>query len=209
LASLIDEHGLDAHDVTSMVAISDRTGTELVLSPLEEKRRPRTPRDAKFSLPYCLAALLVHGRLGPDDFTTAALNDPAVITVAQRVTAELREYPPTGCSTPGGVRVATRYGQSFEIDLLHPRGAIENPMTRADIVAKWRTNAALALSPMAISDLEHALLGLQREPELSPLEILSDVARQRAGVASVSRPRVVDTVAQPGPQAVAAARLRK
>ena len=37
---------------------------KVVLEPGERKLRPTTPYDAKFSLPYCLSALIHHGELG-------------------------------------------------------------------------------------------------------------------------------------------------
>ena len=51
LAALVLQEGITADDVESLVAISDRTGSELVLLPLADKLHPRTPYDAKFSLP--------------------------------------------------------------------------------------------------------------------------------------------------------------
>jgi hypothetical protein len=103
-----------------------------------------------------------------------------VIAVAEPVTAEAREFSPAPRSSPGGVRIVTRYRQTFETELMYPR-ATENPMTRDHVVTKWRANAALALSPTQASDLEGALLNVEHEPELSPLAIVADAARERAG----------------------------
>jgi hypothetical protein len=60
-----------------------------------------------------------------NDLTAAAIHDPAVIAVAERVTAESREFPPASRSSPGGVRVVTRYGQTFETELMYLPDASE------------------------------------------------------------------------------------
>lgn len=46
---------------------------------------PRTPYEAKFSLPYTVAAALVRGRLGLQEFETAALSDPDIEAVRRSV----------------------------------------------------------------------------------------------------------------------------
>ena len=81
LAQILGEVTLEAEDVAEILAFSDETGVPLVLDPLEDKLRPRTAYDAKFSLPYCLAALLVHGRLGVESFTEEAIADDMVLAV--------------------------------------------------------------------------------------------------------------------------------
>lgn len=176
LAQLMAE-GLEAQDVESIVAGSDRTGIDLVLSPLADKQRPRTAYDAKFSLPYCLAALLVHGRVGVESFTEATIADPAVLDLAGRVTGELAPYAPGEPGTlPGGVRVHTRDGRILEAQLRHPRGGTENPMSMAEIVHKWRDNATLAVTRAHVLNLEAAVLDLERQPDLGALTDLAGAA---------------------------------
>jgi 2-methylcitrate dehydratase PrpD len=178
LARLMAE-GLEARDVESIVAISDQTGTDLVLAPLEDKHHPRTAYDAKFSLPYCLAALLVHGRVGVETFTDAAIAEPAVLDLAARVTAETRCYAPAHDAFPGGVRVRTHDGRTLEAELRYERGGPDNPMSQGEIMAKWRANAALALAPAELGDLEAALLTLEHQPDVTALTVLADAGHMR------------------------------
>jgi 2-methylcitrate dehydratase PrpD len=169
LARLIAGEGLEAADVASIVGLTDQTGIDLVLAPLEDKLRPRTVYDAKFSLPYCLATLLVNGAVGVESFTAAAIADPPVLDVAGRVTGERRHYDGFG----GGVRVVTRDGRTLEAELRHQRGGTENPMTADEIVGKWRANAGLALPEDLWRELETAVLGLEDRPDLSALSMLA------------------------------------
>ena len=141
LAHLVDTEALRAQDVDSITALSDETGVGLVLHPLEDKLHPRTAYDAKFSLPYCLGALLVHGRVDVASFTRDAIDDPAVLEIASRVGYELKAYAPSPDAFPGGVRVHTRDGRVLEAELRHQRGGAENPMSAEDVIEKYRANA--------------------------------------------------------------------
>jgi 2-methylcitrate dehydratase PrpD len=178
LAQLVAEHGLGAEDVERLVAVSDATGESLVLHPLADKLRPRTVYDAKFSLPYCLAALLVHGRLDVTSFTPEAIAEPDVLDVAARVDYEVKEYAPAPDAFSGGVRVETRDGRTLEAELRHQRGGSENPMAFEDVVEKYRANAALGLDEPDASELETTVLALEHAPDVSMLQLLSRVRRR-------------------------------
>src|SRR5262249_25315745 len=166
MASVIAEHALSADDVASVVAVSDETGVGLVLEPLADKLRPRTVYDAKFSLPYCLGTMLVHRRVDVGSFNDAAIGDPAVLHVASRGRYELQAYAPAPDAFPGGVRVQTTDGRTLEAELRHQRGGTKNPMSADDVIAKFRSNAALALPADEVDVLATAALSLHEQPDL-------------------------------------------
>lgn len=180
LAQLLREHELGPDEIESIVAISDATGESLVLHPLEDKLRPRTVYDAKFSLPYCLAALVVNGQVDVTSFTKDAIADPRVLAVAARVTYEVKQYAPAPDAFSGGVRIKTRDGRVLEAELRYQRGGTENPMEETDIVAKYRANASLGLEEIDVGRLEAAVLWLEAEPDLAGIEILGAATRHRA-----------------------------
>jgi 2-methylcitrate dehydratase PrpD len=173
-AQVIREHGLGAGDVAGIVAQSDVTGESLVLHPLADKLRPRTVYDAKFSLPYCLGALLVHGRLDVTSFTPDAIIDADVLAAASRVTYEVKEYAPAPEAFSGGVRVLTRDGRELAAELRHQRGGTENPLSVDDVVAKYRTNAGLGLDDDDVRRLETTVLSLETT-DLSAVRLLGSV----------------------------------
>ncbi|CAB4878715.1 unannotated protein [freshwater metagenome] len=172
LASLMRDHGLGPQDVEGIVALSDETGVGLVLHPLADKLRPRTAYDAKFSLPYCLGAMLVHGRVNVGSFTAEAIADPAVLELAARVTYEQKDYAAAPDAFPGGVRVTTRDGRTLEAELRHQRGGAQNPMAAAEIIAKFEAGAELALPGERVAELRDAVRGLDNGPDLRALAVL-------------------------------------
>jgi 2-methylcitrate dehydratase PrpD len=183
LAALVDTEKLVPSDVASITALSDETGVGLVLEPLQDKLRPRTVYDAKFSLPYCLAALVVNGGVDVGSFTPDAIADPAVLELAGRVDYERKAYAALPDAFPGGVRVHTRDGRVIEAELRHQRGGAENPMSKAEVVGKYRANAEQALPAASVADLEHAVLGMEREDGLAAFAVLADARQLPAAVA--------------------------
>ena len=141
----VRESGLRPEGVEEIVAeVAGEVAIGLVLEPAERKLRPATPYEAKFSLPYCVAALLVRGELGLDAFTEEAIADERVLELAARVSYELVDFGAGGSDVSGGVR-ARAGGRGYEARVLRPRGTPSNPMSEEEVRAKFLRNAALAL----------------------------------------------------------------
>lgn len=81
---LMRRHDLGASDIRE---IRPHVGdfTQKMCYPIELRRRPATPMDGRFSMPFTLAAAAVHRDVRVDQFTDEGLRDPAVLALAQRV----------------------------------------------------------------------------------------------------------------------------
>lgn len=170
---------LAPEEVEEIVALMpSEVPVKVVLEPGERKLRPTTPYDAKFSLPYCLSALIHHGELGVDKFTVDAIADERVLELAQRVKYEIVDFP-GGTDMSGGVRVKAG-GVVREERILRPRGTFDSPVPSADLAVKFKRNAALALDAAEVDALCDALLGLERS---SIGEVAARLAKARARVA--------------------------
>ena len=81
-------------------------------------RRPKTTEEAQYSLPFPVAAAVIHNRLGPDKLSGEALTDPRVLRLADRI--ELKEDDFCNAQFPNvqmaRVRIKTKDGQTFESD---------------------------------------------------------------------------------------------
>jgi len=177
LAQILEETPLRPEDIERMTALSHPTGAPIVCTPPEDKVTPRTPYDAKFSLPYCLAYRLVHGRLDVTSFMPDAVTDGDVLALTPRVDHEVRQYSPSPDSFGGGVRITTRDGRTLEAELRYQRGGTENPLTEADVREKFRTNAGLALAAADVDGLEQAVLGLDAQPDAGFAAVLAKAVR--------------------------------
>jgi 2-methylcitrate dehydratase PrpD len=161
--------GVDPEDVEDVVVTVPEAGVALVLEPAESKVAPRSAYEAKFSLQYSTAAMLVHGQVGVRSYMGEAIADPRVLELARKVRYETKDYATYPAAFPGGVRIRLRDGTALEADLPYQRGGPENPMTPDEVRAKFRENAGLALGGAALEALEEGVLGLEEQDDLRSL----------------------------------------
>ena len=155
---------LTADEIADVVVTVPEAGVSLVLEPADRKKAPRSEYEGKFSLQYSAASMLVRGHVAVGDFTDEAITDPEVLAVARKVRYETPEYATYPQAFPGGVRVTLTSGETLESDFPYQQGGPENPMSAAEVQAKFRDNAGLVLSDGARDALEEAILTLDRQP---------------------------------------------
>ena len=166
-ATLLD--GLQPEEIEEVVVWVPEAGVSLVLEPAASKVAPRSEYEAKFSLQYSTAAMLVHGQVGVKSYTDEAIADPRVLDLARKVRYETKEYATYPAAFPGGVRIRTRDGRTLEADFPYQRGGPENPMSPDEVRAKFRENASLALSDEAVEALEETILALEERQDVRGL----------------------------------------
>lgn len=176
-ARVVAETPVAVDDIEEIVALSTEAGVSLVLEPLADKHRPRTLYEAKFSLPYSIASLLLRGQVGVGTYTDEAISDPDVLELAAKVRYEVKDYDTFPRALPGGVRVRTRDGRTLEAELPYQRGGPDNPMTPEQVREKFRANAGLAISPGEVDALEEAIMTLESRGDLRAFEALSRASR--------------------------------
>jgi 2-methylcitrate dehydratase PrpD len=159
--------GAASGDIERIVVRIPEVGVPIVLEPAEQKVAPMTPYDAKFSLPWCIAARLVHGRLDVRSFTETAIADPAVLELARRV----EHAPWQGEHTSpfaGEAEVITAVGRRA-VRYEQPRGAPGNPMSHDAIVEKFVVNATRTLDEAAARRLVEAVAAVEDAPDVDAI----------------------------------------
>ena len=137
--------------------------------PLAQKRRPPTSYAAKFSLPFSVAVMLVRGRAGLEEFSDAAIQDEAILSVAQKVRYELDpsiDYPR---HFSGHVKIRLQDGTLLEENQPHPRGGFESPLPPEEIEDKFRANARLALPAAKVDRILDMVRRLEQQPSIAAL----------------------------------------
>ena len=110
--------------------------------------RPSTGLEGKFSMPFCVAAAIVHGHVGIETFDFASLQDAAVCAVQSRV--RMRVDPTIDASatplTQARVSVRLRDGRVFTADANGARGYPDRPASDEELAAKFMSCAGAALT---------------------------------------------------------------
>ncbi|MBI4011941.1 MAG: MmgE/PrpD family protein, partial [Candidatus Rokubacteria bacterium] len=166
---LRERHGIRPEAVAEVRCRTAPGPVPRLWEPLAAKHAPPNGYAAKFSLPYLVAVILVKGRAGLAEFSDEAARDPAVLRVAARVTYELDasiDYPRRFV---GDVEVRLADGRVVRERQARPRGGPAAPLSRDELEAKFRGNAALALPATRAEELIRGVSGLAGAPGLADL----------------------------------------
>lgn len=130
-------------------------------------RRPTQVVEAQFSLPFLLATALLKGGVKIADVAT--VTDAPVLALADRVSGTAQEDAP-----PGWARLSIRLrdGRHAEQETGVPSGAPENPLSDAQLEAKFRDCAAHARRPLADEQVDHLLATVSRMEEIADITTL-------------------------------------
>lgn len=171
---LKQKYAADPDEIVEVVCRTAEGPVHRLWEPLAEKQQPASSYGAKFSLPYCIAVMLIRGRAGLEEFTDEAIRDPSVLALAKKVRYELDpsiDYPR---HFSGHVQIRLADGSVIEENQPHPRGGLEDPLPPEEIEAKFRANARLRLPPARLDEIIAAVGCLE---ELSDSASLADLLK--------------------------------
>src|SRR5690348_18234879 len=84
-AKKLKAQGVKPADIKEMVCETAEGIVHRLWEPLADKQKPKNGYAGKFSIPYLVATGLVHGDVGFEHFTEAAVRDKEVLAVAAKV----------------------------------------------------------------------------------------------------------------------------
>ncbi|HWC02543.1 MAG TPA: hypothetical protein VHF87_07215, partial [Methylomirabilota bacterium] len=160
--------GFDPAAVRAIVCRTAEGPVHRLWEPIAEKRRPTTPYGAKFSLPYCIALVLVEGAAGVEGFSETRTRDPRILEVAGKVRYVLDPTLPYPQRFTGHVRVELADGRVIEETQDAPRGGPEHPLAPEELWAKFRANAARALPVAQVDTALERLVAIERATDVVP-----------------------------------------
>src|SRR5262245_21050852 len=164
--------GFDPAAIRAIVCRTAEGPVHRLWEPLAEKQRPTSSYGAKFSLPYCIALVLIEGQAGVDGFSEARTRDPRILGVARKVRYVLDPSLPYPQRFTGHVRVELADGRFLEETQDAPRGGREYPLTPEELHEKFRVNAARPLPAAQAETLLERLLAILGANDVTPLAAL-------------------------------------
>jgi 2-methylcitrate dehydratase PrpD len=133
-------HGVRPEDVTDILCETAEGYVHRLWEPLASKHRPANAYAAKFSTPFNVAVAFLTGGAGLSAFTEEAAKDPRILALASKVRYAVDPANPYPKAYTGHVRMTLSDGRVIEERQPHIRGGAHEPLTRADIEAKFRGN---------------------------------------------------------------------
>ena len=140
------------------------------------ERNPRTPYQAKFSLAYVIAAALLEGKVGleqftPERFMTSGVGEAGIAALLDLMTIEVDPalsacYPQ---AWPAHIWLVLADGRIIDARADYPRGNPENPVSAATLEAKATDLIAPRYGPNVAHRIIEAVRDLDETPNMAAL----------------------------------------
>ena len=169
LLALMEQHGFTADEVAAVHVRAPVTHLANLMYVA-----PEDVLQAKFSLEYALASILVTGNCTLADFTEAAVRRPALVALYPRI----HRHPVDKAEGefPTEVEILLADGRRLETAVPWPAGSLAAPFTPAQLRAKYDGCAAAVLPAGPAEAVRAALEAL---PDLAAIAPLMDPLYQR------------------------------
>lgn len=167
LQKLMDE-GLTQDKVEAMHCRVPMEEAPIICEPWQRRLHPASGYEAKFSLPYCLAALLVDGHISLETFDRSE-PDPTIAGFAHTISFTTLNNSGFPIRFPGHLEVRLKSGQNLSASVEDVKGSPKKPLNSDELQEKFENNAARRLVPEAISKVACEVAQLDRAANLGGL----------------------------------------
>lgn len=135
---------------------------------------PDTTSQAQYSLPFAVATMIAHGRVGLEEISGTALSDPIVAGLVARieVTAEPKHQARYPAERWADIDIVLTDGQVLSSGDTHARGGPERPFSAEDIASKFMEFAEPSLGKARACTIRDAVFRLSE-----PKSRFADLAR--------------------------------
>lgn len=169
---ILMEQSLNLKEIES---ITVKTSKDLIDWLVDYK--PQTMIDGEFSLPYCMAMILMRQKPGPLWYSDVNLSSKEAVSCMVKIKTEsdpeaneiyLREHRRIAT-----VCVRMKNGKEFNKKVVHPKGDLENPMTEAELVKKFEGLASSVIRTKSIiSNITELILNLEKLKNINKITSL-------------------------------------
>jgi 2-methylcitrate dehydratase PrpD len=164
--ALVRDHAFASDEVVAIAIESFREAIDLG----SRCKYPKTTDQAQYSLPYPVAAILVHGKLGAAEVDERALADPRVVRLLDAMTLAVdddfaRRFPAERWAR---VRITLRDGRVLVSEPARARGNPENPLSDGEMRGKYRDLASPVLGERRAQRIEKLVDALATDGDALP-----------------------------------------
>lgn len=159
----IELHGeIAGAEIVAVKALLPQPTLHIVAEPAEQKARPTTDYEGKFSAQFVVATCLLKGAFGMADLRPEAFADPQIQALTAKVKCEADPASAFPAYFSGGVEVTLGDGRVLQRHVRINSGAGERAMTADQVVKKFMGSATLTLSAAQAERVCEAVLSLEQ-----------------------------------------------
>lgn len=141
-ARRLGRDGIAAEQIERILCDTGEGLVHRLWEPLAAKHRPPSGYAAKFSMPFCMALGFYEDDAGLAQFGDEKVREPHLLSLAEKISYRIdpdNEYPR---NYTGHMAVTLKSGEVREYRQPHMRGGRHEPLTDAEIEAKFRANVS-------------------------------------------------------------------
>jgi 2-methylcitrate dehydratase PrpD len=164
--TLVAHHGLSADDIVTLQYRAPSLIARLV------GRRAQAGMQvayARLCLPYLAAHTLLHGAVGLEAFSPAALSNATVLALAERITVSADDNPDPSAFVPAVLQAKLRDGTAIEIAVRAVLGSPALPLDAAGRLAKLSACLQFGGVRLSAAELTARIDGLDQEQDTGNL----------------------------------------
>jgi 2-methylcitrate dehydratase PrpD len=167
------QRGVTASQIARIDCPVAEFNVSIVCEPVAEKCAPATQAHCRVCLQYTLAEALYTGALGKNAYGDAMRTNPEVLALARKVHYYIDPAFPGPGRFKGAVRATLTDGRVLEEIEVFNRGSAENPMTDAELRAKFDDHAQDVLTE---AQRERLASTVAQSEQLADSRVLVDYA---------------------------------
>src|SRR5580765_1039129 len=170
---LLGEHRLNDTNIAEVDVGTSERALRVLAFP-----EPATPYQAKFSMPYCIAAALVDQQVTLETFTPSKFADRNIVETRKKIHLSFPDVPiwpgladvgPDTEFVGNPVTIRTTDGRSYNARVDIPRGDPALPLTDDELLTKYQDCGRSQLSKDDIERSVDMVLGLERLANIGTL----------------------------------------
>ncbi len=166
---LVKEYSLKPEYIEQIIAVSGGTRKKYYET-LDERRKPKTSIDAKYSLPFVIGVAIVKQDVLLEDFTYKGRNNPTALEIAQKVSYRFDEQYKRPGMEIGLIEMVLKGGRTISKEIPFAYGHPQNPISTQDLFKKFKDCARYSIK---------SLTGEQIEKIISTLDSLENVSNMQ------------------------------
>lgn len=172
ITKLTREHGLNRDNVNHILVELQRDAFNNEKYPI-----PQTPTEAKFSVAYCIAKVLMHGCVDFDDFHGDVISEREVYDIIPNVEVKLHDELFDKARFGASMTVFMKDGRSFSAKSCFAKGDPQNPLSAEEKRAKLKDCLRKSYDAQQAQKAELAIDALYNSGDVAQLmSVLNEVA---------------------------------
>ncbi|MCF8076031.1 MAG: MmgE/PrpD family protein, partial [Desulfotignum sp.] len=145
---LMEKHNITPDCVNKIILNIGKLGEHLC-TPEQSRKRPTSVSDAKFSIPFTVAACLVNGTVDLPAITEESLKNPKILDMTSKISWLFDDdINSVDGMEPGIVTIECRDGNAFTEKVTDSLGSPKNQMSDDQLAAKFMDCVSYSVKPL-------------------------------------------------------------